>query len=91
MAVFALEFLTRDSCAPSRDVTSVNAPGVEGRLTVLARHEPMTVLLKAGELIIRDAAGTAEHWRVGPGALRVRPGGATLLVQTAEREEQTQF
>ena len=48
MRTFKLEIVTRDAGYPPREVTSLNVPAARGRLTVLARHQPLVCMLQAG-------------------------------------------
>jgi len=85
MRTFRLEVVTRDAGYPPRNVTSLNVPAEKGRLTVLARHQPLVCMLHAGQVVILDAEGAREDWRIGEGTMTVTPKIVTLLVHDAER------
>jgi F-type H+-transporting ATPase subunit epsilon len=86
MNTFAFEIVTPAQAHPAREVVSVDAPGEDGRLTIMARHEPLVCLLRAGPVNIRTAEGGQETWSVAGGALAVRPDGVTLLTTEARIE-----
>lgn len=85
MRTFKLEIVTRDAAYPSRDVTSLNVSAEKGRLTVLARHQPLVCSLHAGRTVIRDDEDRKEDWHIGEGTMTVTRKGVTLLVHEAER------
>ncbi len=85
MRTFKLEIVTRDAGYPPREVTSLNVPAARGRLTVLARHQPLVCMLQAGRVTILDAEGAGEDWRIGEGTMTVTREIVTLLVHDAER------
>ena len=86
MTPFTLEIVTPGEARPPREVAAVEVPAEEGRLTVLAGHQPLVCTIRAGRVRVRDASGENRIWRVGAGTLTVDPGRATLLVAGAAEE-----
>ena len=66
-----------------RDISAVDVPAEKGRLTVLARHEPMVCSLREGLLLVDDAEGQREQWRIGPGVMHVGRERVTVLTDSA--------
>ena len=87
MKTFKLELVWRDGAAPARDVTFLDVPAEDGRLTVLAGHQPAVCLLKAGRVFIDAAEGTRETWTVAGGTLCVTREVTTILTSRAERQD----
>ena len=83
-ATFTLQILTRTLRPEPRDVVSINVPASRGRLTVMAHHQPQICLVTEGEVVITDAEGKQEAWRVGRGALNVEREKVTLLAESIE-------
>lgn len=71
----------RDTCS------SVTIPTVEGEITVLPHHVPLTALLKTGELIIRKDDQTMPY-AVSGGFVEVLPDKLIILADTAEHIEE---
>lgn len=82
MSTFRLSIVTPDIAYPTRDVESLDVSAEEGRLTVLARHQPMICLVRAGDLRI-GIPGGLETWAVAGGVLRVERGETVLLAPGA--------
>jgi F-type H+-transporting ATPase subunit epsilon len=83
-ALFSFELVTPSGVVLSRDATYVEVPGDEGRMGVLAGHQPGIVGLSAGLVTARFADTGDLSWSTGPGVMTITPGGVSLLVQTAE-------
>jgi F-type H+-transporting ATPase subunit epsilon len=68
----------------SGDVASVQIPGTEGEMTILAGHAPVLATLKPGVVsIVREAAGATDKIFVRGGFAEVNASGLTLLAETA--------
>jgi len=79
---FRLRIVTPELSYPDREVVSLDVPAEAGRLTVLARHQPLVCLVREGE--VRVGTGSAvERWQVKAGVLRVQPADVVLLVHDA--------
>jgi F-type H+-transporting ATPase subunit epsilon len=87
MNAFDMEIRTPAECHPGRRVNALDVPAEEGRLTVLAGHQPLVCAVTGGTVRIVDADGTTERWTVGPGFMSVARDGTMLLVDAATRDE----
>lgn len=67
----------------SGDVTSVQIPGTEGEMTILAGHSPVLATLKPGVVIVQKDSGAADRIFVRGGFAEVNAGGLTVLAETA--------
>ena len=85
--LFELVIATPEREVYRNQVDSVTVPTLDGEITVLAHHLPLTTVLKPGELVIRQA-GKSEPYAVGGGFLEVRDNRVMLLADTAEHIEQ---
>jgi F-type H+-transporting ATPase subunit epsilon len=82
-----LEIVTAERTVLSDDVDQINAPGADGRMGVLPRHEPLMTMLVPGELtIIKHGATTP--FAVSGGFMEVLPDRVTILADTAERADE---
>lgn len=68
------------------EADAVNAPGSEGRMTILPRHAPLLTTLDLGELRIREH-GEETGVFVAGGFLEVNNDVVTILADDAERAE----
>lgn len=84
---YPLEIVTLKETAFGEDVECVTVPGGLGYLGILAGHAPLLTNVESGVISIRQDGGSDLKMAVGEGFLVVTPQGATLLVDTAEKEE----
>ena len=63
----------------SGEAISVTVPGSEGELTLLARHEHLITMLKAGTITVRDGEVT-KQFTIEKGMLETSNGQVTILV-----------
>jgi F-type H+-transporting ATPase subunit epsilon len=82
---FAFRLVTPQRLVLEAEIVSLQAPGSEGYLGVLAHHAPLITALRPGRLDIRDAKGTVTSFAVSGGFLEVSGNRATVLADTAER------
>lgn len=69
------------------DVDAIVAPGSEGLLGILPRHEPLITALKEGELeIIRG--GKREYLAIGGGFMEVRGSRVVIMADVAEHADE---
>ncbi len=61
-------------------VKSVQVPGVEGEMTILANHKPLISPLKEGTLTIIKEDDSSEEIAVTGGTLEISNNHATILV-----------
>jgi len=78
---FQLEIVLPETPMPPRLINSIDVPASDGRLTVMANHQPMIAALTPGSMIIKDDNGKTETWTIGTGALQVENNVATILVR----------
>jgi F-type H+-transporting ATPase subunit epsilon len=67
----------------SGDVVSVQIPGTEGEMTILANHAPVLSTLKPGVVVVSKDGGTTEKIFVRGGFAEVNASGLTVLAETA--------
>ena len=63
----------------SGEAISVNLPGTEGQMTVLAGHEPLVSLLKEGTITVQAESGIRE-FVIKKGVLEISNNHVTVLV-----------
>jgi len=80
---FHLEIRTPEQLVYEGDITSINAPGVEGNFQILAGHIPFLTALGVGEIRIRESE-TPQLMATSGGVFEVLRTGVTVLVETAE-------
>lgn len=82
-----LDIVTIERIVVSEDVDYVSAPGIDGVIGVLPKHEPLLTALSIGELHYRK--GTDEHsFAIGGGFMEVRPDHVTVLADVAESADE---
>src|SRR5512135_2505252 len=87
MATIHLDIVTLERVVISEDVDYVSAPGIDGVLGILPRHEPLLTALSFGEL--RYKKGDQEStFAIGGGFMEVRPDKVTVLADSAEHAEE---
>ncbi len=82
-----LEIVTAERTVLSDDVDQVNAPGADGRMGILPRHEPLMTTLIPGELTILKNGATMP-FAISGGFMEVLPDRVTILADTAERADE---
>ncbi len=81
---FHLEIRTPEQLIYEGDITSIQAPGVEGNFQILAGHIPFLTALDVGEIRIRESSDTSQLMATSGGVFEVLRTGVTVLVETAE-------
>ena len=84
MAEFKFRLVTPQRIVFEGPVLSIQAPGSEGYLGVLAHHAPLITALKEGRLEMRDTSGRVTAYRVGGGFLEVSNNVASVLADSVE-------
>jgi len=84
---FQLDIILPETPMPSRTVTAIDLPAADGRLTVMANHQHLIAALKAGTMKITTEDNSHELWSISAGALQFDNNIASLLVRTAENNE----
>ena len=82
---FAFRLVTPQRLVLQAEIVSLQAPGSEGYLGVLAHHAALITSLRPGRLDVRDAKGVVTSFAVSGGFLEVSGNRATVLADTAER------
>jgi F-type H+-transporting ATPase subunit epsilon len=87
MGTIHLDIVTLERVVLSEDVEYVSAPGIDGVLGILPRHEPLLTALAFGEL--RYKKGNEEFsFAIGGGFMEVRPDKVTVLADSADHADQ---
>ncbi len=82
-----LDIVTIERIVVSEDVDYVSAPGIDGVIGILPKHEPLLTALSIGEL--RYKKGNAETaFAIGGGFMEVRPDKVTVLADAAESADE---
>jgi F-type H+-transporting ATPase subunit epsilon len=84
---FQLTIVTPEAVALEKTVLSAVLPAFDGEVGILPKHAPMVVRLGAGEVRIRDAAGTTSLF-VDGGVAQVRDNVVTVLTNASSALEQ---
>lgn len=84
MAEFTFRLVTPQRIVFEGPVVSIQAPGSEGYLGVLAHHAPLITTLKDGRLEMRDPSGKVTAWHVTGGFLEVSNNRASALADSAD-------
>lgn len=82
-----LEVVTPQSKTYSKDIRFVVLPGTEGELGILPEHAPLVSALKIGNVRVQHEGKTLKI-AVSGGFAEVRDNKVTVMVNTAEREDQ---
>jgi F-type H+-transporting ATPase subunit epsilon len=69
------------------EVDEITAPGWEGEFGVLPNHAPFMAIIRSGELMYRQG-NERNYMAVGFGFVEVLPEKVTVLIETAEKEEE---
>jgi F-type H+-transporting ATPase subunit epsilon len=64
-------------------VSSVQIPGTEGEMMILAGHAPVLSTLRPGVIVVQKDGGTTEKIFVRGGFAEVNVNGLTVLAETA--------
>jgi F-type H+-transporting ATPase subunit epsilon len=85
---FTFRLVTPQRLLLEAPIVSLEAPGSEGYLGILAHHAPLITPLRPGRLDVRDPAGVESSYAVSGGFLEVSANRATVLADTAERVDE---
>ena len=61
-------------------VASVTVPGTEGEMTILADHEALISVLRAGIVTVRPEAGDVQTFDIEQGTIEISHNHATVLI-----------
>lgn len=76
---FTLTISEVDDLLFQGEAHSVTVPGTAGEMTLLAKHEPLIALLKAGTITVR-IDGEEKQYPIKKGLLEVSNNRVTVLV-----------
>lgn len=62
------------------DVVSVTVPGTEGEMTILADHEALISVLRAGTVTVRPETGDTQTFIIDQGTIEISHNHATVLI-----------
>jgi len=85
---FTFRLVTPQRLILEAPIVSLEAPGSEGYLGILAHHAPLITPLRPGRLDVRDVSGQEWSYAVSGGFLEVSANRATVLADTAERVDE---
>lgn len=85
---FLLRLVTPQRLLLEAEVSSLQAPGSEGYLGILANHAAIITALKPGKLEVKDASAKLTTYAVSGGFLEMSSNRATVLADTAETVEE---
>lgn len=69
-----------DTALYDSDAVSVQVPGTEGDMTLLADHAPIIASLKEGIIVITRADTTTETFDIENGTVEVRDNHVSILL-----------
>src|ERR1700690_2005445 len=86
--LFSVSVVTPEGAAFDGDAEMVIVPGAAGEIGVLARHAPLTAMLKAGSTRVHLGDGEVQEFATGPGFFQVLEDRAIALVDDAVEASQ---
>ena len=81
---FLLRLVTPQRLLLATEATSLQVPGSEGYLGILAHHAALITALRPGKLEVEDSAGKIASYAVSGGFLEMSSNRATVLADAAE-------
>ncbi|HLQ67042.1 MAG TPA: ATP synthase F1 subunit epsilon [Candidatus Limnocylindrales bacterium] len=84
MTEFTFRLVTPQRIVFEGQVVSIQVPGSEGYLGVLAHHAPLITTLKPGRLEMRHPSGGVTAYAVTGGFLEVSDNVASVLADSAD-------
>jgi F-type H+-transporting ATPase subunit epsilon len=81
---FTLRLVTPQRLLFEGPVVSLQVPGSEGYMGILAHHAPLITALRPGKLDVRDPGGSVRSYAVSGGFLEVSDNRATVLADAVE-------
>ena len=83
MTTFHFDFVGPERSLYSGEVESVQLPGTEGEMTVLAGHAPVLTSLRVGVIVVTERANSGKRIYVRGGFADIGPTGVTVLAERA--------
>jgi F0F1-type ATP synthase epsilon subunit len=81
MNTFCVTFTTPGRAETLDHVVRLNVPAADGRLTVLANHQPLLCALGKGELQVESGDGSVQTRTVRGGAMTVRGNRVEIVAR----------
>ncbi len=81
---FTMEVVTPKRIIAPRAVQAMNLPTDDGRVTILAHHQPLISSLTEGRMSVVSPDGEKQEWNIGTGVVEVGDNSATLFVRYAD-------
>jgi F-type H+-transporting ATPase subunit epsilon len=81
-----VDIVTQEEQLFSDPVSQISLPALDGEITLLPDHQPLMTALGAGEVTIWQN-GSIRRMIISPGFLQIADNKATVLVDSAVREE----
>lgn len=88
MNSFEAQILTPEGSVFSGNVVGVKLPGSEGSFEVKTMHADIISTLDIGDVLVRNANGSEQHFAVSGGFVEVHDNKLTLLAEAAEAVEE---
>lgn len=79
MATLKVKILSHDGCQFDDEISSLNAPSVNGPLGILPNHIPLITTLVKGDVVLHQTDGTDTTFAIQGGILDVQKDGVTIL------------
>lgn len=83
MATFPFELVAPERLLVSGEVESVQLPGAEGELEIMAGHAPLLTLLGPGVMEVRGGEVGSQRLFIDGGFCDVNAAGCTVLAEAA--------
>jgi F-type H+-transporting ATPase subunit epsilon len=81
--LFSISVVTPEGAAFEGEAEMLIVPGAAGEIGVLALHEPLVAMLKAGSTRVHMGDGQIQEFATGPGFFQVLEDRAIALVDDA--------
>jgi F-type H+-transporting ATPase subunit epsilon len=86
-ATFHVELIAPQGRLVSIEALYLDLPGEDGRLAIMAGHQPAIIGMTAGLLTLRDASGKTSEWSIGRGHTTITPQGVTIITRDATLQD----
>lgn len=88
MKLIKFSLVTPERKLLEEEVMQVTLPSEAGEVTILPDHIPYIATLKSGEIMTKDAKGTAESFAVSGGFVEFHDNILSVLADMAERADE---
>lgn len=76
-----LDIVSPEKSIYSGEVNSLQLPGTAGSFGILNNHAPIISTLKAGKIVVKDAAGKEEFFEIKGGVVEVTKNRVIILAE----------